>query len=46
VFNAGTHTEAIAMRWSDFARTVRPKLGEFAEPFADTFDESEFGYAE
>lgn len=32
VFNAGTHTEAIAMRWADFARTVRPIVGRFAEP--------------
>jgi len=46
VFNAGTHTEAIVMRWSDFARTVRPKLGRFAEPLEGTFDESAFGYAE
>jgi Ala-tRNA(Pro) deacylase len=31
VFNAGTHTDAIAMRWADFARTVRPIVGKFAE---------------
>jgi Ala-tRNA(Pro) deacylase len=31
VFDAGTHTDAIAMRWSDFARTVRPIVGRFAE---------------
>ena len=30
VFNAGTHTEAIVMRWADFARTVRPIVGRFA----------------
>lgn len=30
VFNAGTHTEAIAMRWADFARSVRPIVGRFA----------------
>lgn len=30
-FNAGTHSEAIAMRWADFARTVRPIVGRFAE---------------
>jgi Ala-tRNA(Pro) deacylase len=29
-FNAGTHTEAIAMRWADFARSVRPIVGRFA----------------
>jgi Ala-tRNA(Pro) deacylase len=34
VFNAGTHTDAIALRWADFARTVRPIVGAFAEaPF-------------
>ena len=32
VFNAGTHTEAIAMRWPDFAKSVRPIVGRFAEP--------------
>lgn len=32
VFNAGTHTEALRMRWADFARTVRPIVGAFAEP--------------
>jgi Ala-tRNA(Pro) deacylase len=31
VFDAGTHVDAIAMRWSDFARTVRPIVGRFAE---------------
>ena len=27
VFNAGTHTEAIRMRWPDFVATVRPIVG-------------------
>jgi len=31
-FNGGTHREAIAMRWADFARVVRPIVGSFAEP--------------
>jgi Ala-tRNA(Pro) deacylase len=31
VFNAGTHTEAIAMRWADFSKSVRPVVGAFAE---------------
>ena len=31
VFNAGTHSEAIAMRWTDFARAVRPIVGRFAQ---------------
>jgi Ala-tRNA(Pro) deacylase len=30
-FNAGNHLDAIAMRWDDFARTVRPIIGFFAE---------------
>jgi Ala-tRNA(Pro) deacylase len=34
-FNAGTHTEAIEMRWSDFARSVRPIVGRFAVPAVD-----------
>jgi len=34
-FNAGTHTDAIAMRWSDFAASVRPIVGRFAEPPLD-----------
>ena len=35
VCNAGTHTEAIAMRWPDFAASVRPIVGSFAEPRGD-----------
>lgn len=31
VFNGGTHTEAIRMHWADFAATVRPIVGRFAE---------------
>jgi Ala-tRNA(Pro) deacylase len=30
-FNAGTHTEAVVMRWPDFAAMVRPIVGSFAE---------------
>lgn len=37
-FNAGTHTEAIRMRWTDFVGTVRPIVGSFADP-ADSFDD-------
>lgn len=29
-FNAGTHTEAITMRWADFAASVGPVVGKFA----------------
>jgi Ala-tRNA(Pro) deacylase len=35
VFNAGTHTEAIAMRWADFAASVRPVVARFAIPPLD-----------
>ena len=32
IFNAGVQGDAIAMRWADFARSVRPIVGKFAEP--------------
>lgn len=32
VFNAGTHRDAIAMRWTDFVKMVNPIVGKFAEP--------------
>jgi len=31
VFNAGTHREAMAMRWNDFVKMVNPIVGRFAE---------------
>jgi Ala-tRNA(Pro) deacylase len=31
VFNAGTHRDAIAMRWNDFVKMVNPVVGRFAE---------------
>jgi Ala-tRNA(Pro) deacylase len=31
VFNAGTHRDAIVMRWNDFMRMVNPIVGRFAE---------------
>jgi Ala-tRNA(Pro) deacylase len=31
VFNAGTHREAIAMRWNDFVKMINPIVGRFAE---------------
>jgi Ala-tRNA(Pro) deacylase len=34
-FDGGSHGEAIAMRWADFARCVRPIAGSFAEPVID-----------
>ena len=39
VFNAGTHTEAIVMRWADFANSVRPIVGRFAETPVDAVAE-------
>lgn len=30
VFDGGSHTEAIAMRWPDFVKSVRPIVGHFA----------------
>jgi Ala-tRNA(Pro) deacylase len=35
VFNAGTHADAIRMRYADFAAVVEPTVGRFAEPRAD-----------
>ncbi|HXE75615.1 MAG TPA: YbaK/EbsC family protein [Candidatus Xenobia bacterium] len=32
VINAGTHAEAIRLRYSDFARLAAPRVGRFAEP--------------
>lgn len=32
VFNAGTHAEAIRLRYSDFTRLARPRLVRFGEP--------------
>jgi len=31
VFNAGTHRDAMAMRWNDFVKMVNPIVGRFAE---------------
>ncbi|MEJ2007939.1 MAG: YbaK/EbsC family protein [Acidobacteriota bacterium] len=32
VFNAGTHTEAIRMKYSDYFKLAHPKLASFADP--------------
>ena len=32
VFDAGTHREAIVMRWNHFVKMVNPIVGRFAEP--------------
>ncbi len=30
IFNAGTHTQTVRMKYADFARLVQPKVGSFA----------------
>lgn len=34
VFNAGSHTETIKMRYGDLVQLVKPKLGAFLQPLA------------
>ncbi len=34
VFNAGTHTEAIRMKYADYVKLVNPKMASFADPEA------------
>jgi Ala-tRNA(Pro) deacylase len=46
IFNAGTHTEAIAMRWADFAKLIRPIVGNFAESPIDTVGEFRLSFRE
>jgi len=46
VFAAGTHTEAIRMHWADFAASVRPIVGRFAEPHPDRVGEYRLSYRE
>jgi len=33
VFNAGSHTETMTMRYQDFAALVKPHVGQFGQPF-------------
>lgn len=46
VFSAGTHVDAIAIRWCDFARTVRPIVGSFAETRRDRVPAYHISYCE
>jgi len=39
VFNAGTHQDAIVMRWNDFVKMVNPIVGKFAETPLDLVTE-------
>jgi Ala-tRNA(Pro) deacylase len=45
-FNAGTHTDAISMRWADFAATVRPIVGSFAVPPPDRVGDFRLSFRE
>lgn len=46
IFNAGTHTEAISMRWPDYAAVARPIVGSFAEPVYDHVGAFRLSYRE
>jgi Ala-tRNA(Pro) deacylase len=46
VFNAGTHREAIAIRWNDFVKMVNPIVGKFADPSDLRVAEYGFSYRE
>ena len=46
VFNGGSHAEAIRIRWTDFATTVRPIVGRFAGPPLDKVGEFRLSYRE
>ena len=46
VFTDGSHVEAIAIRWADFARTVKPIVGNFAGPSRDRVPAYRLSYRE
>ncbi len=46
VFSAGTHEDAIAMRWADYARTVKPIVGRFADERRDGVPAYRLSYRE
>jgi Ala-tRNA(Pro) deacylase len=46
VFSAGTHVDAIAMRWAAFARTVRPIVGRLSAPPRDRVAAYHLSYRE
>jgi len=46
VFNGGTHADAIAMRWADFARAVKPIIGRFADPPVELITDFRISYSE
>jgi Ala-tRNA(Pro) deacylase len=45
-FNAGTHRDAMAMRWADFVKMVNPIVGRFAEPPHDHVPEYRLSFRE
>lgn len=46
IFGAGTYTEAIVMRWRDFAKVVKPIVGRFAQAPLDQVGEHRLSYRE
>jgi Ala-tRNA(Pro) deacylase len=46
VFNAGTHADAICMRWADYAASVRPIVGRFAVAAVDRVGAFRLSYRE
>ena len=46
VFATDTASETLAVRWSDFARSVRPVVGDFAEPPRDCVGAYRLSYRE
>jgi Ala-tRNA(Pro) deacylase len=46
VFRAGTHVDAVSMRWADFAKAVKPIVGNFAEAARDRVARFRLSYRE
>ena len=46
VFTTDTATETVAVLWADFARSVRPIVGDFAEPPRDSVGAYRLSYRE
>ena len=46
VFTTDTAAETAVVRWADFARSVRPIVGDFAEPPRDTVGAYRLSYRE
>jgi Ala-tRNA(Pro) deacylase len=37
IFQAGTHEDAVSLRWEDWFRLVNPRVGSFSEPAAPAY---------